>query len=135
MADTGGNNNSNNNGSRPNNKKTPGNNFYRMKNRFQNFRNSGPRERPVSLLIPQPSSNNQSNASSSSSSNNSSGTNTSTAIGRSSETTSFRISKKSGPYSGWQLYFPETGESFNSNNHQHQLINCKNFIYLFRIQR
>lgn len=89
----------NNNVSRPNtNRKTSNSNFFRMRHRFQSNRQSGPRERPVSLLIPQSS---QSSSSTSGYSSNSS----------SSETASFRINKKSGPYSGWQLYFPETGMS------------------------
>lgn len=97
----------NNNGSRPtNNRKTTGNNFFRMRHRFQSNRQSGPRERPVSLLIPQP---NQSSASTSGA--NSSNASSSTSAGRASETASFRINRKSGPYSGWQLYFPETGTS------------------------
>lgn len=88
-----------------NKKKKPNNQFFRMRNRFHN--DSGPRQRPVSLLIPQSSS------SSLTSNNTADSANETASNGNSSvpptRAASFRINKRCGPYSGWQLYFPEIG--------------------------
>lgn len=95
MADNPPRNNAAANGGAGNNRKAPSkNNFFQMRNRFQSNRDTGPKQRTVSLLIPQSSSSSQS-------SGYSSGSNPPTA--------SFGINKKTGPYCGWQLYFPETG--------------------------
>lgn len=98
----------NSNAAAPNKRNTTNNNFYRMRNRYQGNRNTGPKQRPVSLLIPQPASSSStglSNRLSDSSSNIASG------AGQPTETASFRINRQSGPYSGWKLYFPEIGNT------------------------
>lgn len=118
--------------SNPNENRPPQNNT-RKPNRPNFFRrnganrNTGPQQRPVSLLIPQtsssplpnpllPSSNLQPNQPPNSDSD--SGFSTTSSSGSSSSPSpgqppvrpaSFRINKKCGPYSGWQLYFPEIG--------------------------
>lgn len=101
---------SRNNGTTGNNRKTSNNSFFRMRHHFQSNRNAGPRQPTVSLLIPQPSV--LSPANSFTNGNNSA---TESQSGPSAiptpPTTSFRIDKKAGPYSGWKLYFPEIGNS------------------------
>lgn len=92
-----------------NKKKKPNNQFFRMRNRFHN--DSGPRQRPVSLLIPQSSSsshptNNTADSANETALNGSTNGNASVPPTRAA---SFRINKRCGPYSGWQLYFPEIG--------------------------
>lgn len=109
--------------SNPNESNPPQNNS-RKTNRGPNFfrrpganRNTGPKQRPVSVLIPQPSSSPIPNQTHNSNSNSDSGYSTTSGSASSSssaetppqQTASFRINKKSGPYSGWQLYFPEIG--------------------------
>lgn len=98
------------NGAAPNNRKTSSNNFFRMRHRLQNNRNSGPRQPTVSLLIPQSSTPSPTNAPSSgfgSSATPESQGNSSTVPRQ--PIASFRIDKNAGPYSGWKLYFPEIG--------------------------
>lgn len=94
-----------NNGNANNRKTSNNNNFFRMRHRFQSNRNTGPKQRTVSLLIPQPSSPRPSTSSSESTS----GYPSSSSSGPTVATTSFQISKKNGPYAGWQLYFPDVG--------------------------
>lgn len=86
-----------NNGPGNNRKVSNNSNFFRMRHRLQNGRNTGPKQRTVSLLIPQSSSSNVSSPSNSASS------------GPTPPSASFQINKASGPYCGWQLYFPEIG--------------------------
>lgn len=93
-----------------NNRKKPnGNNFFRMRNRFHNARDTGPKQRNVSMMIPSSTPHGSDSSSGYSSSSSSPGSNA--------PSTSFGI-KKTGPYSGWQLYFPEVG-MFRFNTHTH----------------
>lgn len=69
--------------------------------------NTGPKQRPVSLAIPQPSSNQPPNSVQTPDSGNS--TSSSSTAQPPTKSASYRINKKSGPYNGWQLYFPEIG--------------------------
>lgn len=84
-----------------NKKKSNYRNFNRFANRFNPAnRNTGPRERPISMQIPQ-SSNQNGNAEST----------TSQHIG---EPLSFRIGNANSEYPGWKLYFPQEGKIFFS---------------------
>lgn len=101
----------NNNAPQNNKRKAPGNNFFRMRYAMQRNRNTGPRERPVALLIPQSSTLQPNVASTNGPGVVSFPSNDLTTTDRRPQTSaSFQINKKSGPYIGWQLYFPETGE-------------------------
>lgn len=95
-----------NNGNANNRKKSNNSNFFRMRHRFQNNRDTGPKQRTVSILIPQPST---SPRPSTSSSESTSDYTSSSSSGPTVPSTSFQISKKNGPYAGWQLYFPDVG--------------------------
>lgn len=86
--------------------------------RFGANRNTGPKQRPVSVLIPQPSSsspvpnpphNSNTDSGFSTATGSTSSSSSSTEQRPLQKTASFRINKKSGPYSGWQLYFSEIG--------------------------
>lgn len=77
-----------------NNKKTGNRNFFRARNRFYA---TGPRQNTVSVPIPQTIS------------TETVGGAYQPSVGPSTSSISFRIDKKSGPYSGWKLYFPEIG--------------------------
>lgn len=82
----------NNNGGR-----SRGGSNWRGRNWRGANRSTGPRQRPVAVLIPQGQSNDDQNASLPS------------GAGQPTRTSSYRINRKSGPYHGWQLYFPEIG--------------------------
>lgn len=121
--------------SNPNENNPPRNN-QRKSNNGANFnrrswhgtnRNTGPKQRPFAVMIPQPSSRPLPNPSQNSDSNNPIPSNllpipvqtssdpgystasSSTEQPTAAKTASYRINKKSGPYDGWQLYFPEIG--------------------------
>lgn len=91
------------NASRSNNgrKSNNGSNFAR-RNWHGGNRNTGPRQRPVSVLIPRSSTGNIDPADA---------TEPSSSTAQPTRATSYRINRQSGPYHGWQLYFPETGEN------------------------
>lgn len=80
-----------------NNRKTTNRNFFRGRNRFHA---TGPRQNTVSVPIPQPSSIEPIGGA------------YQPSAGPAPQSISFRIDKKSGPYSGWKLYFPEIGILF-----------------------
>lgn len=112
----------NNNGgdNTSNKKKTLNNNFFRMRNRFHNNRNTGPRQNAMSFLLP----------SGSPSSTTSDSTSNTTSTEASTSLTSFRINKKTIPYVGWQLYFPEIG-NFDIESDLFFSFSFKYFIFIF----
>lgn len=98
-----------------NKRKPPSKSFFSIRSRVQsNNRNNGPKQPTVSLIIPQNGSESseprESHASTPASASTSSGysSNASTPPTR---VRSIEIKNKCGPYAGWQLYFPETGET------------------------
>lgn len=108
-----------------NRKSSNGSNVHRRSWHGAN-RNTGPKQRPFAVMIPQPSSRPLLNPSQNLDSNfvpvsNSLpnpappdsdpdfSTTSSTTERPLTKTASYRINKKSGPYDGWQLYFPEIG--------------------------
>lgn len=91
---------------RNNGRKSNGSNFARRNWHGAN-RDTGPRQRPVAVLIPQVSSSSLPNPAQSLDSGHPTVSSASTE--RLAKTSSYRINRKSGPYHGWQLYFPEIG--------------------------
>lgn len=84
-----------------NKKKSNYRGFNRFANRFNPAnRNTGPRERPISMEIPQQQA----------SSNQSGGSNS--QHNAADEPLSFRIDDKRCDYPGWKLYFPQEGKVF-----------------------
>lgn len=78
-----------------NQRKTTKNSFFRMRNRLNAKRDTGPRPTAVSMVIPSDDS--------SSSPSNSSGY---------SSQSSYETPPRAAGYSGWNLYFPETSELY-----------------------
>lgn len=87
-----------------NKRKTPKQSFFRMRNRFNTKRDTGPRSNAVSMVI-------SSDGSLSSSSTSVGQNSQSSSSGYGSEnSTPPRSRRKEYGYSGWHLYFPETSE-------------------------
>lgn len=103
-------------------KSNNGTNFHRRSWHGAN-RSTGPIQRPVSLMIPQPASSLIRNSSETldsgirtvETSERLTSTNSSSShTGQPTKPASFRINRKSGPYNGWQLYFPEIGNNIHT---------------------
>lgn len=109
-----------NNPPRNNNRKSNNGANYNRRSWHGTNRNTGPKQRPFSLIIPQPSSiplpnpaqrsDSEFPTSSSPLPNPAQSSDSSSSTEQPpTKTASYRINKKSGPYDGWQLYFPEIG--------------------------
>lgn len=106
------------NGAAPKKRPSGGNNFFRMRNRFQAKRDTGPRQSAVSLLIPTNSSSSTQNLSEQNSN-----------VSTPSEPRSITISNKQCAYTGWPLYFPEIGIHKSKNISFSNLIKKKMFSF------